>query len=101
MEIALYVSDDGYVYFSLDTDEESYCTSRLIANLFNLTTERYNEILIEKVIQHNRYLLNKHSYGIVKNDITFRPSGTAKSIYIERFKEVFNPYIVLVMISPE
>lgn len=101
MEIGLCSNDDDYIYFSIDTEEECYYTSRQIAKLFNLTIEQYNKILIKKVIQHDRYLLNNHSYNILRNDITFKLSGTTKRIYIERFKEAFNSYIMLVMFSPD
>lgn len=99
MEISLCRSDDKYVYFSLDIDEESNCTSRQIAELFNLTTDKYNEILVEKVIQHKEFFKNTHSYGVLKNDISFKQMGTSRKVYIERFKEAFNPYLTLLIIS--
>ena len=82
MKINLYVFS-SYFYFAISTENNSAHTSKSISKLLNLDIEIYNKILVEKVVKHNRYTIDKY------NDLSFDSNGILKETYIERFKNTF------------
>lgn len=71
-------------YFSIFINGKNICTSKNIANLFNLDTDFYNKLLIEKVIRHDRVFVSKYC-----KDLEFNLCNTPKETYKKRFEETF------------
>lgn len=84
------------VYFSITIDDDDYyATSTDIAEFFNLSIDTYNKILINKIIQHDNYEINKSDTSVFYKDIMFELKNIDYKIYIERFKEAFAPQLTL------
>lgn len=75
-------------YFTITTsDGELYDSSQTIAKLFNMPTSVYNQLLVDKVIQHKHFEMYPQEY--TNADLIFKSKGISKETYIKRFKEVF------------
>lgn len=94
MKINLFTFDTNKAYFEVSTEYNPAYTSRSISNLFDLDLDTYNKILIDKVIQHNFYDLDKFD-----KDLTFSHNDIPKEIYIERFKDTFNKELIMLALG--
>lgn len=84
------MDDEHYFVIMMDVNEGKIVrnTSRAISETLGLGIEKYNKILIEKVIRHDNYRIEEDDdFG--ECDLFFYSEGVSKEIYIERFKEVF------------
>lgn len=81
-------------YFSILINDMNICTSENIANLFNLDTDFYNKLLIEKVIKHDRVFISKHC-----KDLEFNLCNIPKEIYKKRFEDVFADQLILLALE--
>lgn len=92
MEPKVFVLDTYEDYFfAVKTSNDSYFSSEMISELLNLDIDEYNEILTEKVIQHENVDVNPKT-----KDLVFLRNRTTKETYIKRFKEVFAPQLMLI-----
>lgn len=82
----------GY-YFRFD-NEPTACTSKGISKLFDLDVNTYNKLLIDKVIQHNKYSINPDT-----KDLLFVLNNTSEEVYLNRFKEIFTNQLTLIYLG--
>lgn len=93
---------EGESYFSLTINEvTSYGASELISQALGLNIDKYNEILIEKVIQHEDYRVEENIYDILYKDVTFKKNLIPNSVYLKRFKEAFHKELILFQFGGE
>lgn len=102
MEIILKEDNDEF-YFSIISDFKDgkivRNTSELISKALGLDIIHYDEILINKVIQHKHYRIeNNEIFG--KGDVFFYDEGLRKEVYVERFKEVFLEELTVLALNP-
>lgn len=92
MIIKLITSYTNKNYFSIIIGNTRICSSKNIANLLNLDINIYNRLLIEKVIQHNKY-------SMTRNELAFSCNNVSKEVYIKRFKDVFSNQLILLTLG--
>lgn len=84
------------VCFSLYMKDKNYYTSYEISKQLGLNVNTYNKILVEQVIKHGIYSLNKEAQIIsLINDLSFSLNKVKPDIYIERFKNTFARELML------
>lgn len=96
-----YISSEKFC-FVVDFGMEDCDTSKAIADLFKMSVDNYNEILINKVIKHDKYRVetftDMYKVSYVR-DVTFVLNGTLESVYVNRFKEAFAPQLTLLTLG--
>lgn len=97
IELNKLLSDD--LYFEIILNEDVYSTSEEIAEALNLSTDIYNEILIEKVICHKDYTLCKNARYDVYDDLVFLAHDISRETYLKRFKEAFTKQLILLALG--
>lgn len=85
------IDDEHYFVIMVDVNEGKIVrnTSRSISETLGLSIEKYNGILIEKVIRHDSYRIEEEDDIFGECDLFFYAEGVSKETYVERFKEVF------------
>lgn len=77
------------VYFMISNEKDIYAsTSHEIATLLGIQTKYYNMVLIEKVIQHDKYY-SEFLFNVNEEDVVFNSNGLTATTYIKRFKNAF------------
>lgn len=81
-------------FFIVEWEKEVYHTSEKIAELFGLDKSEYNDLLIDKVIQHRDF-----SEGAISGDVSFNLNDIPMETYYKRFEETFASQIVLLKLG--
>lgn len=103
--LEVYLRTFGKTHFEIFYDRRMYYTSKLIAKLFNIPVEIYNNTLIKKVIQHNDFEVTNDAVILGVKDfnqnVSFNQNEISKLEYIERFKEVFIEQLTTLVLGGE
>ena len=101
MEIRLTDFSVTHNYFSIFMNNRNIYTSKSISKLFNLDIDTFNKLLVDKVIQHDNYIIESHPVVEPERvkDLLFRLNDVPKEIYIERFKETFTNQLTLIILG--
>lgn len=98
LDIYISMVVDRWLYFNIEHDGDYYSTSEEIANFFNLDVDLYNQLLVDKVIQHNNYSISEESeYNTF--DALFGRECIDDETYVDRFKEAFAPQLTLLALE--
>lgn len=95
------VEYDNNFMFVLDTPRKIYGSSYLLSKILNVDQTEFNRILVEKVIQHDHYIITDNSTHnqYSSNDFYFKLNYTSRETYIERFKNTFNKELTLLALG--
>ena len=93
MKIRLSEMTEGQYYFIV-TANFTACTSGGFSILFNIDVDIFNQLLIDKVIKHKNYLIERDN-----KDMYFTLNGLPKETYIERFKDAFTNELTLISLG--
>lgn len=96
MKINLFIFGDEEVYFEVSTENDAAYTSRSISELFNINVDLYNQLVVDKVVKHKNYVIDKF-----EKDLTFKHNNISKNTYIERFKNTFINELTLLSLGGE
>lgn len=100
MEISLMKTFKRSMRFCLKTYPIESCTSKNISSLFGMDVMDYNRKLLAEVIQHKECFIGAAIHdNHFSCDLTFRLSRVREEVYINRFKEVFAPQLMLVVME--
>lgn len=78
-----------------------YDTSKSISKLFDMELDEYNDLVIDKVIGSANYTigyLNTNKESDIYHDLMFEDKKS-KKFYVDKFKEVFAPQLILLTIE--
>lgn len=94
---------EHYCFWIIDGANEYY-TSFGISSLFDMSVYEFNKIMIEKVIQHNNYLIADKKDEFLDNDLIFNlKNNKGEEVpfkkYMDRFKETFAPQLMMVSLG--
>lgn len=84
------------VYFEIISKKSILNSSGEIADFLNLDVDIYNNLLIDKVIRHDKYSIDPDG-----RDLVFCLKNVSIEIYIERFKETFINELTLATLGGE
>lgn len=96
------ISTKNIVCFSLCLGEKNCYTSYEISKHLGLNVNTYNRILIDQIIKHKIYSVNKEAQIVsLMNDLSFSLNKVNPDTYIERFKNVFARELMLLSLGGE
>lgn len=101
MVISLVNLYSGYLYMNIQFNNAIHNTSKSIAELLGLPIDAYNDILIKKVIQHDKFRADflKGKYEEKFIDVVFCINNISTKVYVDRFKEAFADQLILLTLS--
>lgn len=81
-------------YFEIIYSKELLNLSEEIAKFFNLDVDFYNQLLIDKIIKHNKYAIDSAT-----KDLTFDLNNISEETYLNRFEEAFIDKLTLISLG--